>query len=723
MSKTVSAALLAAIQSSVADFATLVTIRQQDGRILRLTTNDQPVTFEGEVYSSSLRFNLTASTHASDFSVDNVDMVFATDEDSILLEDISRGIMDGAEVTIARISRENPSAGSMILNRGWVGTRKINTLRVVTLTIVGLLKVLDFEVGRVYSATCDADFGDKRCKFAVRPSQAYSPRNRYHQGQWFYVYDTAEMSAATLTNATFEVDAPRGLGDSIAGWTKSANAAFVVLPSSPADGTYALYGGANADPRAEQRVTQTINLLTSLPFSAFDVDSGHVHIHSSVAARQVDETTLVRYFVEVLDAEQNVIDFMDTRYVALDTTGVWRDLFCTGALLTGARYLRINLMMYKTSGGKFNAGFDDLRVYGWDRTVTTPDAGLVHKVTRLSKFPTASSYAIDNFSFEDDEVVASDTPDDIAGWTKTTGSFFGVDDNKFSLFSQDDDNYLYAGDDLSGLQKTYTIVSPAYALADAGLDSDKIISGVYAHRIAVLAGFGDTGVSTAHLDVEYLDSVSSVVGTFSAETTGTAGQWRTLVVAGGIPSSAVTFRVSLSAESGPLTSAANVAFDRVTVHFVDTQVPARNDLIFGQGQTGFKFDQTAAGVKNVSGNLVTRSRTKRVYQDAVAAAIGDRSFQTTFMVGPPGSYDTGLIRWITGANAGHRNIIRAWFSDDQTATLYYVPLFPIESGDVFEYEVVCHRRFMEDCVIKFDNGVNFRGFPYLPGTTRFGVTA
>jgi len=39
----------------------------------------------------------------------------------------------------------------------------------------------------------------------------------------------------------------------------------------------------------------------------------------------------------------------------------------------------------------------------------------------------------------------------------------------------------------------------------------------------------------------------------------------------------------------------------------------------------------------------------------------------------------------------------------------------IEVGDTFSIQVGCGKRFNEDCVARFDNAINFRGEPHIPG--------
>ena len=41
--------------------------------------------------------------------------------------------------------------------------------------------------------------------------------------------------------------------------------------------------------------------------------------------------------------------------------------------------------------------------------------------------------------------------------------------------------------------------------------------------------------------------------------------------------------------------------------------------------------------------------------------------------------------------------------------------YVVTAGDTFVVYAGCTKRYTEDCLTKFNNGLNFRGFPFLPG--------
>lgn len=97
----------------------------------------------------------------------------------------------------------------------------------------------------------------------------------------------------------------------------------------------------------------------------------------------------------------------------------------------------------------------------------------------------------------------------------------------------------------------------------------------------------------------------------------------------------------------------------------------------------------------------------------VATLSGGRGFTATAL----GSFaiDTftlGVITWTSGANAGRKAEIASFAGG--AVTLFEAPVRPISVGDAFTATAGCDKQF-STCAAKFGNGVNFRGFPHMPG--------
>lgn len=72
----------------------------------------------------------------------------------------------------------------------------------------------------------------------------------------------------------------------------------------------------------------------------------------------------------------------------------------------------------------------------------------------------------------------------------------------------------------------------------------------------------------------------------------------------------------------------------------------------------------------------------------------------------------GRIEWLTGDNAG----VESWVDlfDAGEVRLGEGTPFPIQIGDTYRIRPDCRKRFQEDCIDTWDNGINFKGEPYIP---------
>ncbi len=83
---------------------------------------------------------------------------------------------------------------------------------------------------------------------------------------------------------------------------------------------------------------------------------------------------------------------------------------------------------------------------------------------------------------------------------------------------------------------------------------------------------------------------------------------------------------------------------------------------------------------------------------------------------PPGWFARGVLTWVTGARNGrNERIVDHRVDQDAVAiVLQSSPGPAIEAGDSFSVVAGCDKSF-STCKAKFNNALNFRGFPHLPG--------
>ena len=75
----------------------------------------------------------------------------------------------------------------------------------------------------------------------------------------------------------------------------------------------------------------------------------------------------------------------------------------------------------------------------------------------------------------------------------------------------------------------------------------------------------------------------------------------------------------------------------------------------------------------------------------------------------------GKLTFTSGANNGIGIEVKT--SAGTTLELVAPAPFTIAPGDTYTAHAGCTKRFLFDCVNRFGNGVNFQGFPHLPGSS------
>jgi uncharacterized phage protein (TIGR02218 family) len=101
----------------------------------------------------------------------------------------------------------------------------------------------------------------------------------------------------------------------------------------------------------------------------------------------------------------------------------------------------------------------------------------------------------------------------------------------------------------------------------------------------------------------------------------------------------------------------------------------------------------------------------------IAALTGTSAFTASGLDAfADGWFSAGRLQWSTGANAGLAVEVKRHRNDGATVALDLWQAMPhaIAPGDTFVVTAGCDKRFAT-CRDRFANGVNFRGFPHIPG--------
>lgn len=720
--KLVPTALLTEIQANVATLATCIEIRRADGKTYRLTNHDTALTIDGNVYEHTIPFNLAAISSGSNFASDNTELTLFIDGTTFIANDFNNGVFTSAGITIMLVNFLDPTDGKMIFREGWFGPIDTNTYGIAKVTIYGMLKVLDIEIGRVYQPSCDADLGDSRCKIAIKGNQIYNTRDLYRVGDWVHHFDPALGTEITLTNPSFEVDAPVAENDPIPGWTKGGGSERLVVtgtvgPLSSFEGSFFLYGGETESGEATERTIYQEIDLEDEGVNTAEIDDGQISVaYFANLAQAVYLLDPIRLRLEVLDADFNIIDAYDDGYKTFSDFDYWFERTHAGPLLEGARHLRLQIFFLFHDGVVFNAAADNVRLYWWNHISGSPTSDIIHKVARLSDFDVKSERYAENGSFEVASMANSNTIA-ITGWTRgSSADWWRVVGNAYlGIIPTDGSRALIGGDDSSGIQKTY-VISQTKDLADFfNVDEDSIDLGLMIGKLRMAVIYYDM-VSSARVVIDLLEedgtTLTSTIVALDYTPAGSTGAVN-YDFNFAVPFDTRKVRITLSARSDVGASNADVGFDNIRWYFVEAERPRKDDPLTALG-TGVTFE-TSAGSYTVDDKIIWKAHTAHMGYDVVDTVTDLKTFTGTSIAGGASEYVTAMIRWISGSNKGQRNLIRLWNGDTKAIKLYFPSTNPIVIGDRFQYIRPCHKRFLEDCSATFDNVLNFRGFPHLPG--------
>lgn len=100
----------------------------------------------------------------------------------------------------------------------------------------------------------------------------------------------------------------------------------------------------------------------------------------------------------------------------------------------------------------------------------------------------------------------------------------------------------------------------------------------------------------------------------------------------------------------------------------------------------------------------------------IVAGVTSRSvFSDNVTTKPSGYYNNGIVTFTSGANSGLSMEVRSY--DGLTFNLQHEMPFSIAIGDTFTAVIGCDKTF-NTCKTVFNNVLNFRGFPHVPGQDR-----
>ncbi len=157
------------LAGSATTLATCWIVRRTDGTVLGFTDHDRTLTVDGVACEPASGFDRSSATRGDGLAVGEEEVTGALTSGRITEADLASGRWDGASVEVHLVNWNTPTE-RMRLRTGTIGevTRSDGVFRA---EVRGPAHALDQPTGRLFNRTCDAAFGDARCKV---PPGAYT---------------------------------------------------------------------------------------------------------------------------------------------------------------------------------------------------------------------------------------------------------------------------------------------------------------------------------------------------------------------------------------------------------------------------------------------------------------------------------------------------------------------------------------------------------------------
>ena len=155
------------LQGETTFLTSLWRITRADGTNFFFTDHDVDVTFEGDLYESSVGYNRTAVSNQVGLSVDNLDVSGFLDSSALTDTELRAGLFDFADVRISIVNFVDLANGAIKIRKGKLGEIVYNDSGFFQTELRGLTQAYSQQIVELYEPECRADLGDARCKVTL----------------------------------------------------------------------------------------------------------------------------------------------------------------------------------------------------------------------------------------------------------------------------------------------------------------------------------------------------------------------------------------------------------------------------------------------------------------------------------------------------------------------------------------------------------------------------
>lgn len=213
--RNIPSALQAKLDSGATTLANCWTLTRRDGVVQGFTDHDEDIVVNAILCHAGTGFTASEATGRFDLSVDGAEISGALADDSLSEADLAAGRYDAATVDTWLVDWSEPSL-KVLIARSTLGEVRREG-EAFTAELRGLADALSQDSGRLYTARCNADLGDARCKVDLIAA------GRHGEGTVTRVDSTSVVIADGLSSFAEGVFTAGHLI-----WTSGANAGLAV---------------------------------------------------------------------------------------------------------------------------------------------------------------------------------------------------------------------------------------------------------------------------------------------------------------------------------------------------------------------------------------------------------------------------------------------------------------------------------------------------------------
>lgn len=161
--RSIPAALQAKLNCGVTTLARCWKLTRRDGAVFGFTDHDEDIALDGVSCRAGTGFIASEAVSRFGLSVDGSELSGALADDALTEADLAAERYDAAQVETWLVDWSEPSL-RVLTARGTLGEVKREG-QTFSAELRGLADLLSQESGRLYTAKCNADLGDGRCRF------------------------------------------------------------------------------------------------------------------------------------------------------------------------------------------------------------------------------------------------------------------------------------------------------------------------------------------------------------------------------------------------------------------------------------------------------------------------------------------------------------------------------------------------------------------------------